>query len=350
MVNNKNFFRTFCKISKAIGTAVEKDEILDLIVTSAIEAMSGKAACLFLADEEGDVFVPMAQKGLSDSYLHAKPERARKVVPELLKEGYLTVEDATADPRLENHEAKKAEGIASILVVPVMVRDRAIGVLSLYSATPRKFSTDEIEFLSALAEQGGMAIEQARLLSRIRNNSMLFLDLAANINSSLDIKGILHILTADIAEALAVKGVYVRLYNEETDEMELVASYGLSEGYLAKGPVYAGKSPIQKEVLGGRTVIVKNIRDDKRIQYQEEAEKEGIVSLLCTPVRSKADVIGVMVLCSGYERHWSDDEVIMVNALAHQGGLAIQNASMYLALECDMKDLKDEIWSHRSYF
>jgi hypothetical protein len=42
--------------------------------------------------------------------------------------------------------------------------------------------------------------------------------------------------------------------------------------------------------------------------------------------------------------------MVMVEALAHQGGLAIQNASMYLKLQEDKKNLEEDIWSHRSWF
>jgi GAF domain-containing protein len=231
MAKEINYFKSFCKISKAFGTTLSKNALLELIVDSAIETMDAKAACLFLADEAKDVFVPTAQKGLSDNYLHAQPLRAKKIVGAILKGGYLAIRDATTDPRVENHETKKSEGIASILDVPVMVRDKAIGVLALYTATPRDFSQDEIDFLAALAEQGGMAVEHARLLERIRNNSLLFLDLATNINSSLDIKQILHNLTADICEALGMKGVIIRLLNKATHELDLVASYGLTEAF-----------------------------------------------------------------------------------------------------------------------
>jgi hypothetical protein len=41
---------------------------------------------------------------------------------------------------------------------------------------------------------------------------------------------------------------------------------------------------------------------------------------------------------------------VLVNALAQTGGLAIQNALLYLALQDDMKELKDDVWSHRSWF
>jgi GAF domain-containing protein len=348
MTKRNNYFKTFCKISKAFGSTLGKEKLLDLIVHSAIDTMDAKAACLFLADEEKDVFIPMAQKGLSENYLHASPIRAKKIVDEILKGGYLKFYDATTDSRLENLEAKKTEGIASILSVPVLVKDKAIGILSLYTDEPRDFSQDEIDFLTALAEQGGIAIGQARLFERINQNSMLFLDLASSINSTLDIKKILHILSAEICEALNMKGVAIRLLNNETGNLELVASYGLNEEFINKGPVSAEKSISQ--VLKGETIIVEDVATDDRIEYREETLKEGIASILCVPIKSREEVIGVMKLYSNAVRKYPQDVIILVNALAHTGGLAIQNASMYLSLQEDKKSLEEDIWSHRSWF
>ena len=78
MTRETDYFKTFCKISKAFGTTATKNELLKLIVESAVDSMSGKAACLFLADERQGIFVPMAQTGLSDNYLHASPLKARR--------------------------------------------------------------------------------------------------------------------------------------------------------------------------------------------------------------------------------------------------------------------------------
>jgi len=348
MTQRNNYFKTFCKISKAFGTTLGKEKLLDMIVHSAIDTMDAKAACLFLSDEEENVFVPVAQKGLSDNYLHANPMRARKLVDEILKRGYLAFHDAATDPRLENLEAKKAEGIASILSVPVMVKNQAIGVLSLYAGEPRDFSQDEIDFLRALADQGGIAIAQARLFERINQNSMLFLDLASSINSTLDIKQILHILSAEICEALNMKGVAIRLMNNETGNLELVATYGLNEEFQNKGPVSIEKNIAQ--ALRGETIIIEDVSKDDRLEYKEEIVKEGVVSMLCVPINAKEEIIGVMSLFSGATRKYPQDVIILVNALAHTGGLAIQNASMYLSLQEDKKSLEEDIWSHRSWF
>ena len=346
-MTKNDYFRIFCKVSRAFGTTLDKDEILNLIVESVIDIMKGKAACLWLADEESNEFVPVAHKGLSKKYFQA-PIHAEKIAAVVRKEGHLYARDATKDPRLEYHETKKAEGIVSLLVVPVMVKRRLIGVLSVFTSKPRNFSKDEIEFLTALAEQGGMAIEHARLFEKIMENTRLFHDLAANINSTLDVKKIMHILSADVADALGVKAASVRLLDESKEKLELVASYGLSEKYLDKGPISAEKSIA--EALKGKPVVVKNAAEDKGVQYKKEKQEEGIFSILCVPIKSKDEVIGVLRLYSGVEREFTEDEIMLVTALALQGGLAIQNASMYLMLEQDMKDLKDDLWSHRSWF
>jgi GAF domain-containing protein len=347
MTKKTDFFKTFCKVSKAFGTTLRRNELLDLIVESAIETMDGKAASLFLADEKRDVFVAVAHKGLSKSY-HEKPLQAKKVVDVVLEKGYLAANDATTDPRLEHHEAKKAEGIASLLAVPVLVRKKAIGILTLYTATSREFSKEEIEFLSALAEQGGMAIEHSRLFERIRQNSALFLNLASNINSSLDIKEVLHNLTGELAKVLNLKGVAIRLLDEDTGTLKLVASHGLSEEYLNKGPVSATKSIAP--ALKGETIVIEDTATDERIQYKVETQKEGVVSMLCAPIKVREKVIGVMRLCSDVKRDFPEDVVTLANAVAHQGGLAIQNASMYLKLQADKESLEKDIWSHRQWF
>ncbi|MGW8324937.1 MAG: GAF domain-containing protein, partial [Desulfobacterales bacterium] len=149
-------------------------------------------------------------------------------------------------------------------------------------------------------------------------------------------------------EALGMKGVFIRLLNHETGNLDLVASYGLSEEYQNKGPVSIKKSMAQ--ALKGETVIIEDVSTDNRLQYKKEIVKEGVVSMLRVPIKAKEEVIGVMSLYSDTARKYPEDVIILVNALAHTGGLAIQNASMYLSLQEDKKSLEEDMWSHRSWF
>lgn len=348
MTRKDSFFKTFCKVSEAFGTTMDKEQLLNLVVSSAIETMDGMAACLFMADVDRDLFIPAAQKGLSGRYVHATPLKARSIVKGLVKEGYLAFEDATKDPRLEHHSAKKAEGIASLLTVPVIVKDKTIGILSLYTSKKRKFTKAEIDFLRALANQGGVAIKQADLIERIRNNAQLFLQLAASINSTLDIKTVLDQLTLNMCKMLGFGGASIRLLTEDGNSLELVADCGLSDEFLAKGPNSSRESIAQARA--DKPLVIEDVATDERVKYRDEILNEGVVSMINVPLKSRDEVIGLMRLFSREKQDFDDDLIMMVEALAHSGAVAIQNASMHLALEKDKESLEKDIWSHRQWF
>ncbi|MBF0389414.1 MAG: GAF domain-containing protein [Desulfamplus sp.] len=348
MTRVTDYFDIFCKISRAFGTAATQNELLNLIVDSAIESMDAKASCLFLSDEKNDFFTPVVQKGLSANYFHATPLKAMTIVKAIEKEGYLLFQDAITDPRLEHHDLKKAEGIASLISLPIRVKNKTIGILSIYTATQRDFSEREIAFLRALGEQGGIAIHNSRLLTRLEKNSTLFLELASSINSTLDIQEVLKHMTEEVCDTFGMKGATIRLINEDTQTMQIVSSHGLSDEFV--NSVRTVNSNTTLRALKGETVIVHDTDADDRVKFREEMKKEGIKSMIVTPIMARDKAIGVLRLYSAEQRDFPNDLIMMVEAIGHQGGLAIQNASMYLKLQEDKENLEQDVWSHRSWF
>jgi signal transduction protein with GAF and PtsI domain len=138
-----NYFEKLSELCQAFGKVQNRRELLEKIFASAMEIMEGKAACLYLVEPGKAELMPVAQKGLSESYFRSqKSMLVQKIVPLVLKKGFFFCRDAAADLKLASPDAKKAEGIASILAVPVMVKGRNIGVFCLFTATPRDFSPD----------------------------------------------------------------------------------------------------------------------------------------------------------------------------------------------------------------
>jgi GAF domain-containing protein len=351
MATKGSFFWVLSKLTKEVSETEDLGKIPYLIVSAAVEALKAKAAVIFLRDEDKKGFISnqaAAQCGLSDKYIHAGTAHAIKISPQLLKDGYMYFRDATTDKRLMNHKAKKEEGIGSIISVPIVFRKKMLGILSIYTKGIREFTKDEIEFLSILAEQGGFAIQNANLIKKLRGLSKKFLDLSASMSSSLDVKKIIQALTQELVDELHLKAASVRLLDEETLTLKLVASFGLSDKYLNKGPVVADKNIAR--ALKGETIYIKDVLTDPGIQYKKEKEAEGIVSMLYVPIKSHDKVIGVLNIYSSWSREFTEDEIMLVTALAYQGGLAISNASMYMMLQEDIKDLKDNIWSHKCWF
>ena len=349
MSTQEGYFRSLSKLIRELAATDDQDKMLNLIVSAAVETLKAKAAVIFLNEDDSQDSirnVAVAQIGLSNKYIHAGTAHAVKISPQLLKDGYMYFRDAATDKRLMNHKAKKAEGIGSILSVPVMDKGQMLGILSLYIKNIRKFTKDEIDFLFILAEQGGAAIENANLIRKLRNQSQIFLKLAASISSSLDVKTILQTMTQDLVKDLNIKAASVRLLDENTRTVKLVASFGLSDEYLNKGPIMADKN-IGK-ALRGDTIAIKNVFEDGGIQYKKEKIDEGIVSMLYVPIKSKDNVIGVLNVYSSRPKEFTEDEILLVTALAYQGGLAISNACVYLTMQDDIKDLKENIY--KSWF
>ena len=99
-----------------------------------------------------------------------------------------------------------------------------------------------------------------------------------NISMSNDPEVMIFDIVKSIRNSLDIKGCALFLVSTETRQLELVASTGLSKEYLDKGPVSSMKS-IAGSLRDG-PVAISDVMDDPRIQYPEEAQKEGIASIL----------------------------------------------------------------------
>src|SRR2546421_7822565 len=117
---------------------------------------------------------------------------------------------------------------------------------------------------------------------------------ALTISSSLELDQVLQSVVMSITEAMQVKACVLRLLDARTSQLQLSASYGLSGGYLAKGPIEVERSPIDSEALRGAPVIIPDVSADNRFQYQDAAKREGLVSVLCVPLEVHGKAIGVM--------------------------------------------------------
>ena len=112
---------------------------------------------------------------------------------------------------------------------------------------------------------------------------------------------------------------------------------GLSEPFLRKGPLDADKSIA--ETLGGQIVLILDASNDSRVQYPQEAEIEGIASILSVPITVKGQIIGVLRIYTSERRNFSEDEYELISGLADIGGIAIDNARMYDHLKTDHERL-----------
>jgi GAF domain-containing protein len=141
-----------------------------------------------------------------------------------------------------------------------------------------------------------------------------------------------------IKTALDVKGCSVFLINRKTDELEVAASYGLSDEYINKGPVSALRS-IALSLEEG-PVAIYDVSDDPRIQYPDQAKKEGITSILSVPIIVAGRLIGALRIYTSEHWEFTLEDVNFAQAMAQIAGMAIEMARQYKGLKDSIEILK----------
>jgi signal transduction protein with GAF and PtsI domain len=346
----KSYFDSFREMVKAVNSTLDLQEVLDLLVSNVTQVMDLKACAIRLLDTKKRTLELAAAYGLSEKYINKGPVDADKSISDAIEGKTISVYKVLEDPRAQYPEAAAEEGISSIVSVPLAVRGRVIGVMRLYTPEPREFSENEINSAEALAEMGAIAIENARMYERIWRDYetlMSFREAVKAVNSTLDLQGVLDLLVRKIAHALNLKACAIRLLDPKKRTLELVSSFGLSEKYLNKGPVDADKSIV--DAMEGETVSLYDAAEDPRLQYQKEADEEGIASLISVPLSIKGRSIGVLRLYTSEPRELSEEEVNSAEALAETGAIAIENARMYERIKQDYEKVMKDVYQFAGY-
>jgi signal transduction protein with GAF and PtsI domain len=344
------YLRSFIEISKTLGSTLAVNELLDLIVRQATDAMNLKGATIRLINPKTNTMELVASVGLSDKYLAKGPVGLDKSIADALTGRPVAIFDATSDPRMQYPQEAKEEGIASMVAIPMVYKGTVIGVMRLITAEPREFTLDEVDFACAIAELGAQAISNARMFeSRTRELNFLkgLQEVSKAINSALDVKKVLQLLVKTASTALDIKAAAVRLLDDKRQQMELVAFYGLSERYINKGPVTADKSIA--EAMLGKAVSIYDVGLDNRATYPKEAAEEGIKSILSVPISLKGNVIGVLRIYTAEHRDFTDDEITFISSLAEQAALAMENARMFQKLKGEYEELMGDLYRFTGY-
>ena len=169
----------------------------------------------------------------------------------------------------------------------------------------------------------------------------LFKEISKKINSSFNIGEVLRLITENIVKTLHVKGCAIFLLDNSKKKLLNSSSYGLSEEYVNKGPIDSEKSIV--ETLRGKWVLIADAQTDKKIQYREEAKREGILSILSGPMSVKGTVIGVIRIYDSKPLNLSDVENEFITGLAEIGSIGIENARMYTHIKADHEKLINDV-------
>ena len=202
-----NELTTLARVSEAMTSPLYLNEMLDVVTKMAAQVMNAAVCSIFLLDEGSGKLEMRSAQRLDRAYAPRDPiPLGEGISGRVAKTGKaIIVHDVRADKRYINPALAKREGLASMLSVPLIVRDKVIGVLNCFTAEPRKFSKEQIALFSTLANQTALALENARLVTnaavvremhhRIKNNLQtvaMLMRMQVSDDNGLTAKDVLH--------------------------------------------------------------------------------------------------------------------------------------------------------------
>jgi signal transduction protein with GAF and PtsI domain len=157
-------YDSLIRITKAISTLRDPEEIILVTVEGVTHALDVKGCTLFLNDAKSKELLLAGAYGLSKEYLQKGPVSSMHSIAASIEDRQpVGIYDVSDDPRIQYPEAARKEGISSILSVPIITGDRLIGCMRVYTASHWEFTLDDVNFVQAVGQIVGMALEMCRI-------------------------------------------------------------------------------------------------------------------------------------------------------------------------------------------
>ena len=330
------------KLLEDLISSYDLETTLSVLARNIVEIIGVKGCTIRLLDEKTKTLQIGAAYGMPKSYLERGPVLLEKhpIDQKVLSGECVSTRDITAEPHVLYLEEAKKAGIKSALSCPLMVQEKAIGVIRLYASEPHDFNDKEIQTMRVLASLGGILVDRAKIWKQMQT----LIEISHSINSTLSLNEVLSKIVENAAKALGFKAASIRLLDEERKTLEVKATFGLSEAYLKKGPVEVWKSHIDAECTKGCAVTVSDVSQDGRLQYPEEIVREGIRAILSVPLSIRGTVIGVIRVYTSHPYSFTQSEIDFLSALASSGAIAIENARLFEHIKGEYEELTRDVW------
>jgi signal transduction histidine kinase len=253
-------------------------------------------------------------------------------------------------------------GIRTLVVVPLLKENELVGTMGIYRQEVRPFTAKQIELVENFAAQAVIAIENARLLSELRNRTTELArsveelqalgQVSQAVNSTLDLATVLATIVSRAVQLSDTDAGTIFEFDKDQKELVLRSSYGMSEGLIAtlrEQHLGAGEPVIDEAVRRREPIQTEDILADPPTPARAILGRAGYRAVLIVPLLGREHVIGVLAVRRKQTGAFAPSTVDLMKTFAAQSVLAIQNAHLFT--EIDEKSRQLEVASqHKSQF
>jgi len=263
----------------------------------------------------------------------------------------LLVENASTDPRLTRMVVRQA-GLHSAAIVPLSSKGKVLGTLFALAREYREFSERDVQLLTSIGHQIGVAIENAQLFKAEQRRAEQFRvigEVGHSITSILVVDELLNRMARLINEAFDYSHVGIGLI--EGDQLVSKAEVGPWRDAYQSQRLKVGQEGVWGWVAqSGKPLLVADVRQEPR--YQLAPEAADVRSQLCVPLRTKEAIIGVLSIESDQTNAFDESDLTVLQSLANQAAIGIENARLYEQAQQRIRELEalyradEELYRH----
>src|SRR5215831_2328531 len=232
--------------------------------------------------------------------------------------------------------------VRSELAVPLITKNKAIGVLDLEAREPSYFKEEHARLLGLIASRIAVSIENARLYTRVSrqaNTLELLTEISRELTSILNVDQLLQRVADLVLKLIDYQMFSILLLDESKQKLVHRFSVRFKENIHLKGDIPLGRGLVGAAALEKRAILVPDVKKDPRyINVNAETRSE-----LCIPLIYKDDVIGVLDLEHTRRGYFQEDHVRAMTTLAAQIAIAIENATLYERLKREEQRLERDL-------
>src|ERR1700728_596334 len=250
----------------------------------------------------------------------------------------ILVDDVTADP----HYIAAVPSVRSELAVPLISKNRVIGVIDLEAREPGYFTEEHSRLLTLIASRMAAGIENAQLYTRTMRQSRILLllnEIARELTSILNLDELLGRIAELMRRLIDYQMFSILLLDATGEKLQHRFSLRFNENIHLKHDIPLGRGLVGSAAESKQAILVTDVTSEPRyVKANPETRSE-----LAVPLVYKDKVIGVLDLEHTRKRFFTDDHRRTVTTLAAQVAIAIENARLYEQIARQEKRLERDL-------
>ncbi|HKV44784.1 MAG TPA: GAF domain-containing protein [bacterium] len=322
------------EISRAISAATDLDTTLTLITRKTADVMRMDSCSIYLLDTPREHLVLKATTGLAaEAVGRGRLRLGEGLTGWAAQTGQPAASaNAPADPRFKYVPGTHENRFHSLLAVPLATGGKIVGAINVQTTGTHEYHEDEVELLSIIADLASGALEKARLYDSMRRQIMELSTLAEvseTLTSPLYLEQILRLLVEMAGRVFEAPLCTLMLL--DGDELRLAAEHPESARTRTRQTLRIGDGIPGQAAASGQPVWSLDLETDPR--FHPHLLPQGTVagsvrSMLSVPLRVRDRTLGVVNCYTGRRHAFSQNEINLLQTLANQTALAIENAGL----------------------